>query len=101
AAGDFYQVNLARRLEARFLSAGDAASLTATAGGLHRAPRGAAPAAFSALMPLAEAAWLVSGSPECLLEWDGSTRVAKSFPIKGTLARGASRAADTPLPRRP
>lgn len=88
ASGDFYQVNLARRLEAAFpVEAGP---------GLFMAMREAQPAAFAALWSLGEG-WLVSGSPECLLRWDGVQRVAHTFPIKGTIKRGDGVAEDEAL----
>ena len=85
AAGDFYQVNLARELEARFAEPLPPPALAHAARALHLRLRSQQPAAFAASWPLAEDAWLVSGSPECLLQWQG--RVAKSYPIKGTIAR--------------
>jgi anthranilate/para-aminobenzoate synthase component I len=88
ASGDFYQVNLARRLEAPFpADAGPA---------LFMAMREAQPAAFAALWSLGDG-WLVSGSPECLLRWDGALRRAHTFPIKGTIKRGDGVADDRAL----
>ncbi len=88
ASGDFYQVNLARRLEAPFpVEAGP---------GLFMAMREAQPAAFAALWSLGDG-WLVSGSPECLLRWDGAQRRAHTFPIKGTIERGEGAADDQAL----
>ncbi len=87
AAGDFYQVNLARELEGRFAQTLEPPALAHAARALHQRLRQQQPAAFGALWPLSEDAWLVSGSPECLLQWHGPTHVARSFPIKGTIAR--------------
>jgi len=101
AAGDFYQVNLARRLEAQFPEAAGP--------GLFMAIREVQPAAFAALWSLGGATcrnvtssngangWLVSSSPECLLQWDGATRRAHTFPIKGTIKRGDAGAEDQAL----
>lgn len=97
AAGDFYQVNLARRLEARFEPPASSRGLALAARALHRSLRDAQPTAFAAMLPLGDDAWLVSGSPECLLEWHGSSRVASSYPIKGTLGRAASASHDEAL----
>ncbi len=102
AAGDFYQVNLARRLESAFvapLAATDPPRLAATAYALYLALREAQPVPFGALLPVAEDAWLVSGSPECLLRYTAQDRRARSFPIKGTVARDAERGRDDALRR--
>lgn len=81
AAGDYYQVNLARRLEAE---------LDETHGpALFFALRQAQSAAFSTLWDLGHG-WLVSGSPECLLRFDERTRRAHTYPIKGTIHRGTN-----------
>jgi len=93
--GDYYQVNLARRLEARIenqyrdRARTSAAHVAAAAQRLHRALRAIQPTAFGALLPVDEDTWIISGSPECLLEWRSDSRIAKSFPIKGTIARSA------------
>jgi len=88
AAGDFYQVNLARRLEAVLVGPVSDAGLASLARHLFEQLRTIQPTAFGALLPLGESAWLVSGSPECLLDWHAPSRVARSFPIKGTASRG-------------
>jgi len=84
---------LALAKETRMLTP-DTATLIRVVGRLHAALRATQPAAFGALMPLDEDAWLISGSPECLLEWRAHTRLAQSFPIKGTIARADSSIAD-------
>lgn len=91
AAGDFYQVNLARRLE------GELEDELGPA--LFFALREAQPAAFSTLWALDEG-WLVSGSPECLLRFDERTRRAHTYPIKGTIGRADNEADDQTLAAR-
>ncbi len=81
AAGDAYQVNLARRVSAPF--AGAAVELAA-------ALRARAPAPFGAFIASADgAAALVGNSPERFLALDGRAAV-ETRPIKGTRARGAA-----------
>jgi anthranilate/para-aminobenzoate synthase component I len=87
--GDFYQVNLARHLEARIPRDLGGIALAALALRLMRALSKAQPAAFGAWVPLARDRWLVSGSPELLLGWDAATRTAITWPIKGTLPASA------------
>ena len=86
-AGDVYQVNLARRIEAE---APGAAELRRMYGAL--AARAGAP--FSAYLE-APARTVLSASPECFLRVSQG-RVA-TFPIKGTRPRGASPEADALL----
>jgi para-aminobenzoate synthetase component 1 len=88
AAGDVYQVNLAQRFE---VSGADEPPADLFARMLARHP-----AAFSAYVDGGDWA-LVSASPECFLRRDGA-RVA-TFPIKGTIARGASAADDKAMAR--
>lgn len=88
AAGDYYQVNLARRLEGELEEALGPA--------LFFALREAQPAAFSTLWAL-DGGWLVSGSPECLLRFDERTRRAHTYPIKGTIGRADDEAEDQTL----
>jgi len=85
-AGDLYQANIARRL------VGDCHPRAVPE--LYAALRQAQPNRFGALWGIDDGAWLASNSPECLLRWDGATRIARSFPIKGTRARGACEDAD-------
>jgi len=80
AAGDVYQVNLARRLVARIAAPGDALALYAA---LARA----APAPYGALIE-GDGVTVISGSPERFLASDGADRV-ETRPIKGTRARAA------------
>ncbi len=113
--GDYYQVNLARRLDARISNKSEGrrfaggtnesgeirsplpSPLAVVARRLHAALRATQSTAFGALMPIEEDAWLISGSPECLLQWRSDSRLAKSFPIKGTIARSGSRPDDDAL----
>jgi para-aminobenzoate synthetase component 1 len=80
AAGDFYQANISRRLEAKMEP-----SLTPL---LYHRLRKTNPAAFGLLWNLDPRTWLASNSPECLLHWNPETRQAHSYPIKGTRPRG-------------
>ncbi|MFO0749374.1 MAG: anthranilate synthase component I family protein [Myxococcota bacterium] len=86
AAGDLYQANIARRLEAP-LPARDVPPL-------YDALRTAQPNRFGALWALDAERWIASNSPECLLRWHAATRTARSYPIKGTRPRGACEDAD-------
>ena len=96
AAGELYQANLARRLEAPF--AGDPWPL-------FRALRTGDPATFAAYLDLGRASRstdaagpraIVSASPEPFLSVDAHGRVATD-PIKGTRPRGRTRAEDRAL----
>jgi len=78
AAGDVYQVNIARRLVARIAAPGDALALYAALAAV-------APAPYGALIE-AEGTTLVSGSPERFLASVGDR--IETRPIKGTRARG-------------
>ncbi|MEO7730390.1 MAG: anthranilate synthase component I family protein, partial [Kofleriaceae bacterium] len=78
AAGDVYQVNIARRLVARIAAPGDPLALYAALAEV-------APAPYGALIE-AEGTTLVSGSPERFLASVGDR--IETRPIKGTLARG-------------
>ncbi|MEZ4367600.1 MAG: anthranilate synthase component I family protein [Kofleriaceae bacterium] len=87
AAGDVYQVNLARRLRAEVRAPGDPLALL-------EALLAEAPAPYAALIE-ADGATVVSGSPERFL-----ARVddrLETRPIKGTRPRGATAAADDAL----
>jgi len=88
-AGDLYQANVARRLEASM-----APGLTPR---LYAALRRETPASFGALWALGGGRWLASASPECLLTWEPETREMHSFPIKGTRPRGRDAAQDEAL----
>lgn len=85
-AGDFYQVNLARRLVAALPRQTQTERMW-FAFQLFLALRGAQPTSFGALFPLTTNHWLVSGSPESLLTWAEAGRTAATWPIKGTHAR--------------
>jgi para-aminobenzoate synthetase component 1 len=78
AAGDVYQVNLARRHVARILAPGDALAL-------YRALVGVAPAPYGGLIE-ADGVTIVSGSPERFLASVGDR--IETRPIKGTRPRG-------------
>jgi para-aminobenzoate synthetase component I len=84
AAGDVYQVNLARRLVARCTAPGDALALYAALAEV-------APAPYGALIE-ADGTTLVSGSPERFLASVGDR--IETRPIKGTRARGENAAAE-------
>ena len=79
AAGDVYQVNLARRLVARVAMPGDALAL-------YQALVDVAPAPYSALIE-ADGVTVVSGSPERFLAMVGDR--IETRPIKGTRPRVA------------
>lgn len=83
AAGDVYQVNLARRLVARLACPGDPLALYAALAEV-------APAPYGALIE-ADGTTLVSGSPERFLASVGDR--VETRPIKGTRARGDGEAA--------
>jgi len=89
AAGDVYQVNLARRLVARVLAPGDALALYA-------ALVETAPAPYGALIE-ADGVTVISGSPERFLGMEGDR--VETRPIKGTrprVAGGADELAASP-----
>ncbi len=92
AAGDVYQVNLARRLVAPIVADGDALALYAALAEV-------APAPYGALIE-ADGARLISGSPERFLARAGRDARIETRPIKGTRPRtgrptdDAARAAD-------
>ena len=77
AAGDVYQVNVARRWSAEVLAPGDALALLASIDEL-------APAPYSGMLEFAGAT-LVSASPEMFLQQRG--RRVETRPIKGTRPR--------------
>jgi para-aminobenzoate synthetase component I len=83
AAGDAYQVNIARRLVARLVAPGDPLALYAALAEV-------APAPYGALIE-ADGATLVSGSPERFLASVGDR--IETRPIKGTRARSDGGAA--------
>jgi para-aminobenzoate synthetase component 1 len=77
AAGDVYQVNLARRHVARIAAPGDALAL-------YQALSDVAPAPYGALLE-ADGATIISGSPERFLASSGDR--IETRPIKGTRPR--------------
>jgi para-aminobenzoate synthetase component 1 len=86
AAGDTYQVNLARRLSAPLLGGASAAVELAAA------LRARSPAPHAAFIAAAAGdAWLVGNSPERFLALDGRGGV-ETRPIKGTRPRGGPEA---------
>ncbi len=94
-AGDSYQVNLAQRFVAHWREP-TAGSLATRVAALYGALRARAPAERGALLRLA-AAWVVSNSPETLLDVDDDgvhPVVATSRPIKGTRVRESDPARD-------
>ena len=84
AAGDVYQVNLARRLVARITAPGDALAL-------YSALADVAPAPYGALIE-ADGVSLISGSPERFLATIGDR--VETRPIKGTRPRIGDSARD-------
>jgi anthranilate/para-aminobenzoate synthase component I len=84
-AGDVYQVNLARRLQAAMDAPGDGAAVLA-------ALLAEAPASYAAMIE-ADGTTVLSGSPELFIA-TGPHRYVVTRPIKGTRARGATLAAD-------
>jgi para-aminobenzoate synthetase component 1 len=86
AAGDTYQVNLARRLSTPFAGGADAAVELAAV------LRARAPAPHAAFIAAAAGdAWLIGNSPERFLALDGRGAV-ETRPIKGTHPRGGPEA---------
>ncbi|MBX7078938.1 MAG: anthranilate synthase component I family protein [Nannocystaceae bacterium] len=93
-AGDTYQVNLAQRFVAPWLQ--PPTQLAPAVAAIYGALRRRAPAERGALIQLHDA-WVVSNSPETLLdvdEDDAGIRHAVSRPIKGTRPRERDAAAD-------
>ena len=79
-AGDLYQANIARRIEAPM-----PAEQTPI---LYMRMRESNPSAFGTLWCIGKESWIASSSPECLFTYDVESRTAKSYPIKGTRRRG-------------
>jgi para-aminobenzoate synthetase component 1 len=88
-AGEIYQANIARRIEAPMEP-----SLTPS---LYLKMRQSNPSAYGTLWCIGERSWIASSSPECLFTYSSKTRAAHSYPIKGTRARGASNEEDQEL----
>jgi para-aminobenzoate synthetase component 1 len=87
-AGEVYQVNFSQRLEGPWR--GDPVALLERVASRNPAP-------FGGLVSLGGGSWLLSASPERFLRIDGRRVVTK--PIKGTIARGATAAADAAAAR--
>lgn len=85
AAGDVFQVNLARRWHARLAT-------PATAVQIYRRLRQANPAPFAGLMRLPDDRAVISSSPERLVQVRG--RTVRTRPIAGTYPRSADPAQD-------
>jgi anthranilate/para-aminobenzoate synthase component I len=84
AAGDTYQVNMAQPFMAAWAEAAADMSLSARVAALYGHLRARSPASMGGLVADGER-FIVSNSPETLLEWTRD-RIA-SWPIKGTIAR--------------
>ena len=104
-AGDSYQVNLAQRFEGRWQQPHDATAIARAVAAAYADLRTRSPASMGVLMQHPErATWLLSNSPETLLELrfgaaaDGGDRL-RSWPIKGTRPRGREQADDLALSR--
>ena len=88
AAGDIYQVNLARRYEAAWPDDGDAM-------GLFCRLRRVSPAPHACFLDWGDGRRVLSVSPETLLAFDGARVLTR--PIKGTRPRGITPAGDAAL----
>jgi para-aminobenzoate synthetase component I len=90
AAGDVYQVNLARRLTATIEQDGDALALYAALGAI-------APAPYGGLVETDTGVRVVSGSPERFLARAGFGQRLDTRPIKGTRRRTGDPTKDAAL----
>ena len=90
AAGDVYQVNLARRLTARLDDDGDALALYAALGAI-------APAPYGGLVETDTGVRVVSGSPERFLARAAHGHRLDTRPIKGTRRRTGDPSRDAAL----
>jgi para-aminobenzoate synthetase component 1 len=90
AAGDVYQVNLARRLTATIEEDGDALALYAALGAI-------APAPYGGLVETDTGVRVVSGSPERFLARAGFGQRLDTRPIKGTRRRTGDPTRDAAL----
>lgn len=79
AAGEIYQVNLARRWTA---------SIEGDALALFLAMRDASPVPFGAYLELGPEGSVLARTMERFLRWDARSRALETRPIKGTIARG-------------
>jgi anthranilate/para-aminobenzoate synthase component I len=93
-AGDTYQVNLSQRMSAAWRSA-PASSIARAAAQVYARLRTQTPAEMGALLA-AGPTWMVSNSPETLVDvrLEPAGDIARSWPIKGTRARGEGEASD-------
>jgi anthranilate/para-aminobenzoate synthase component I len=91
--GDAYQINLSQRLHAHWLAPPEPRSRAVA--DVYARLRGATPAGMGALTSI-RGAWILSNSPETLLDVDGRGpgALARSWPIKGTRPRAADPAVD-------
>jgi para-aminobenzoate synthetase component 1 len=103
AAGETYQVNLSQAFAAPWREAWRRRPLATRAAAVYAALRGATPATMGALLAGAEGKgpplWVVSNSPETLVSVElgagvGGGDLARSWPIKGTRARGGDPPSD-------
>jgi para-aminobenzoate synthetase component I len=103
-AGDTYQVNIAQAFEASWL-ARPQDGIAAAVAGAYALLRQRAPASMGALVGHpGRAAWVVSNSPETLLDVrfgqaEGGRDLVRSSPIKGTRRRAAEATIDAALRR--
>ncbi len=97
SAGDTYQVNLSQAFAAPWRDEWRGRPLATRAAAVYAALRGATPATMGALLAGGEGQgpplWVVSNSPETLVSVElgagvGGGDLARSWPIKGTRARG-------------
>ncbi len=97
AAGDTYQVNLSQVLRGRWkLPPVDRQSLARAVAGAYARLRSATPASMGALIAAGDA-WILSNSPETLLDVRldrAGGDLVRTWPIKGTRPRGANQRAD-------
>jgi len=97
AAGETYQVNLSQVLRGRWrVPPGDGRGLARAVAGAYARLRAATPASMGALVAAGDA-WILSNSPETLLDLrlgDPAGALLRTWPIKGTRPRGESQAAD-------
>ncbi len=103
AAGETYQVNLSQAFAAEWLPGWQSRPLSVRAANVYAMLRAASPAGMGALLAGDDgpgpARWVVSNSPETLLEvvpgaGHGGGDLVRSWPIKGTRARSADPTVD-------
>lgn len=91
ADGDLYQINLARRWRANYEGSPHPARALA------RAMRKASPVPFGALIELPDGSALVARTMETFLDWDRTSRVLTTRPIKGTIGRSGEETGEVAL----